>query len=123
MAARYTTFEDFAALYPAQASNESMYDMYVPSAEAYIDVLTHNRAETAAGYKQDRVKRAVCALIVEMHACDSAKGVNGARVASVSNDGYSESYANASTSADGETTTLKQTAMRWLSGTGLVSAL
>lgn len=122
MAAKYATYSDYAAFFPARAT-ESIFDMYSPSAEAYIDVLTHNRAEQAEGYKRERVKQAACALINEMCALDGARGASGARVASVSNDGYSESYTSGSASADGETATLRQVAMRWLSGTGLVSAL
>lgn len=122
--AKYAEYRDYIALFPLTADSEDVFEAYSPSAEAYIDVLTHNRAQDAEGYKRERVKQAVCALVKEMHAIDSAKGTGGARVTSVTNDGYSESYAGtASAGADIETNTLRQTAMRWLSGTGLVSAL
>lgn len=123
MALRYAKYSDYIALYPAGLSEDD-YEQYAPSAEAYIDVITHNRAEYATGYKRDRVTQAVCAIANEMHAVDSAKGESGARLTSVSNDGYTESYAGtAAASADAEGAAIRQIAMRWLSGTGLVSAL
>jgi hypothetical protein len=113
-------YYEFNELYPDRLSEEQ-FSMYVPSAKAYIDVITHNRAGKAAGYKADRVKMAVCAVVCEMAALDAAKGTDGARLTSVSNDGYSESYA--SMGADTETDALRSAAMRYLSGTGLVSFL
>ncbi len=113
-------FMDFNVLYP-DAMEEARFEMYAPSAEAYVDVLTHNRARSAEGWKAERVKMAVCALVREMAALDAAKGTDGARLTSVSNDGYTESYA--ALSSDGERDALRSAVMRHLSGTGLVSFL
>lgn len=119
--AKYVEYDDYDALYPMKLTEEQ-FESYLPSAEAYIDLITHDRAESATGYKAERVKRAVCAVIGEMAAQDAAKNAQGARLTAVSNDGYSESYgqsANAATEGDA----IRTIARRWLSGTGLVSAL
>ena len=54
-----------------------------------------------------------------MAADQSVRNAKGARLASVSNDGYTESYA--SDGAGGAA--IRSAALEWLSGTGLVSAL
>lgn len=118
---RYATYDDCDALSPGKLT-EDQFDTYLPSAEAYINVITHHRAETASGYKAERVKHAVIAVIAEMAAQDAAKNADGVRLTSVSNDGYSESYGAAgNTASDGAQ--LRSAAFRWLSGTGLVSLL
>ncbi len=114
-------YEDYLALYPdPDGLTEDQFENWLPSAAAYIDVITHNRAAAAEGYKAERVKRAVCAVIREMAAQDAAKNAQGVRISSVSNDGYTESYAGG-TQSDGEC--IRSAAMRYLSGTGLVSFL
>lgn len=118
---RYATYEQYDALYPAKLT-EDQFESYLPSAEAYIDLITHDRAMSATGYKAERVERAVCAVIGEMSAQAATQNEQGARLTAVSNDGYSESY-GAAGSADTEGAQLRSVAFRWLSGTGLVSAL
>ena len=118
---KYVEYYDYDTLYPMKLTEEQ-FDMYLPSAEAYIDLITHNRAESATGYKAERVKQAVCAVLGEMAAQDAVRGACGARLASVSNDGYTETY-GAAGSAQNEYDALRSVAMRWLSGTGLVSML
>lgn len=116
--AKYVEYYEYDDLYPMKLT-EDQFDGYLPSAEAYIDLITHNRAESATGYKAERVKQAVCAVIGEMAAQNAAKNAEGAKLASVGNDGYTEHYAQ---SADGDEAVMRA-ARRWLSGTGLVSAL
>lgn len=122
MVERYATYDDYAALYPSKLTEDQFYN-YLPSAEAYIDLITRDRAISATGYKAARVKRAVCAVIGEMAAQDASKSAGGARLQSVSNDGYTETYRTTSVGTAEEAYALRQTAMRWLSGTGLVSLL
>lgn len=117
----YIEYSDYDALFPNGLSEES-FEKYCPLAEAYIDAITHNRAEDATGYKAARVKQAVCAVIKELAAQDAAKNESGARLTSVSNDGYTEDY-GASGDASAEAENICLTAQRWLSGTGLVSLL
>ena len=118
---RYATYEQYDALYPAKLT-EDQFESYLPSAEAYIDLITHDRAMSATGYKAERVKKAVCAVIGEMAAQNAGRGADGARLASVSNDGYTETY-GAAGSAQNENDMLRSVAMHWLSGTGLMSCL
>lgn len=120
--AKYVEYDDYDALYPMKLT-EDQFDTYIPSAEAYIDLITHNRAESATGYKKERVKQAVCAVLGEMAAQDACKNAAGARLTSVSNDGYTEYYGQQSAASASEGEEIRQTARRWLSGTGLVSAL
>lgn len=119
---RYAAYEHYDALYPAKLT-EDQFESYLPSAEEYIDTLTHDRARTATGYKAERVKMAVCAVVGEMAAQEATKNPEGARLQSVSNDGYTETYRTSSGGTAEEARALRQTAMRWLSGTGLMSAL
>lgn len=119
--ANYVNYGDFCALYPGKMTAEQ-FDEYCPAAEAYINLLTHDRAKSATGYKAERVKQAVCAIIAEAATLDAAKSATGARLTSVSNDGYTENY-SAAGGAETETGSIRAAAVRWLSGTGLVSLL
>ena len=119
--AKYVEYDEYDTLYPNKLTGDE-FDTYLPSAEAYIDLITHNRAESATGYKAERVKQAVCAVIGEMAAQDAAKNAQGVRLTAISNDGYSESYGAAGNAAS-EGVQIRSIACRWLSGTGLVSAL
>jgi hypothetical protein len=119
---KYVEYDYYDSLYPMRLT-EDEFDAYLPSAEAYIDLITYNRAANAAGYKAERVRQAVCAVIGEMAAQDATKNAGGARLTSVSNDGYTETYRAASGGTAEEAYAIRQMAMRWLSGTGLVSAL
>ena len=118
---KYATYDDCDALFPEKLTEDQFYT-YLPSAEAYIDVITHYRAGSATGYKAERVKQAVCAVIGEMAAQNASKNAQGVRLTSVSNDGYSESYGAAGNAAS-DGAQLRSVAFQWLSGTGLVSAL
>lgn len=115
------SFSDYEKFFPERIA-EDTFDSLMPSASAFVDVITANRAQFAVGYKADRVKMAVCAVINEM-ACQSAsRSADGARIASVSNDGYTETYGSLA-GASNEESALRSAAFRYLSGTGLVSAL
>lgn len=70
-------------------------------------------------YRNNRLKDAVCAVINEMH--EHNKVGAGSGVTSVSNDGYSESYA-LSKKSDAEQE-LNKVAKEQLYGTGLMGAL
>lgn len=115
------TLEDFNSFFPFIVEDD-MFEDLLPSAVAYIESITANRSTTATGYKAERVKYAVCAVLREMAAQNAAKGEGGTRVVSVSNDGYSENY-GAYANAAQEEAALRSIAFRYLSGTGLVSAL
>lgn len=124
--AAYATYAQYNALYPGMLT-ETEFGKRIGLAGAVIDVVTHNRAATeTAAYKVERLTYCACALINEIRAQDAVKGEGGARVASVSNDGYTETYGGGATGANGpdaETQALRSVARFWLSGTGLVSAL
>ena len=115
------TFDDYEQLHPEQISEEE-FESLLPSASAFIDAVTARRAAAATGYKAERVKHAMIAVIHEMAAQKAARGANGARINSVSNDGYSESYGNSNSVAN-EEKDLRSIAFRYLSGTGLMGAL
>lgn len=119
--AKYVEYDEYDTLYPNKLTGDE-FDTYLPSAEAYIDLITHDRARSASGYKAERVKQAVCAVIGEMAAQDAAKNAQGVRLTAISNDGYSESYGAAGNAAS-DGAQLRSVAFQWLSGTGLVSAL
>lgn len=70
-------------------------------------------------YRNDRLKDAVCSVIYEMH--EQEKVGAGSGVTSVSNDGYSESYALTKNSDVQQE--LDRTAKAHLYGTGLMGAL
>ena len=115
------TFKDFECYYPERMSEEE-FDSLLPLASAYVCTITANRAAAAEGFKAERARCAIAAVIVEMAAQNAARGNSGARVSSVSNDGYSESYGGEN-SADSEERALRCAAFRYLSGTGLIGAL
>lgn len=74
--------------------------------------------ENKDDYRNDRLKDAICAVINEMHGHDKVGAGSG--VTSVTNDGYSESYA-LSKKSDAEQE-LNRTAKEQLYGTGLMGA-
>lgn len=117
--AKYAQFLDFDELFPG-LMEEDEFERLVPSAEAYVDRITHNRAQMAAGYKAERVRQAVCAAVREMAAQNATRSAGGARLQSVSNDGYTEVYGQGAATEDDE---IRRVIRQWLSGTGLVSAL
>lgn len=115
------SFSDYEKFFPERIA-EDTFDSLMPSASAFVDAITANRAQHAAGYKAERVTLAICAVINEMVAQNAARSEGGARIASVSNDGYTETYGNLA-GASNEESALRSAAFRYLSGTGLVSAL
>ena len=119
--AKYIEYGDYDALFPGRLT-EAQFEHYLPGAEAHIDRLTHHRAEQAEGCKAERVKQAVCAVVREMAAWDARRNEAGAKLVSVSNDGYTEYYGE-TVSEETESAAINRTVRMWLSGTGLVSAL
>jgi len=115
------TYDDYLALFPNGLSGEE-FDSLLPQAAAFVDVITAGRADSASGYKAERAKMAVCAAVNELAAQNAARGADGARISAVSNDGYSENYGGLNT-AESEEAALRSAVIRYLSGTGLVSAL
>ena len=117
------TYAEYEALYPGRMAEEGFCAL-LPAAEAYVDVLTAHRAQMATGYKLERVKQAICAVINEVAAQNAAKNAAGARLQSITNDGYTEYYGSVqggTANSDGEA--MRHAAMTWLSGTGLAGAL
>lgn len=110
-------YDDYKAFCPNRLT-EDEFKSLLPNASAYMDVITHNRWQNVEGWKRERAVQALFAVINEMAAAQSVSNGKGARLQSVSNDGYSESYAS---DADGGA--IRRAAHEWLSGTGLVSAL
>lgn len=115
------SFDDYEKFFPG-CITKGTFDSLMPSASAFVDAVTANRARNAVGYKAERVALAICAVINEMAAQNAARSESGARIASVSNDGYTETYGSLA-GASNEETALRSAAFRYLSGTGLVSAL
>lgn len=128
---KYITWEFYNSFSPKASITIDKFNALAPEAEARIDVFTHGRAEGATGYKQDAVKHAVCGLINAIdEVTAAAEATRGGTLASVTNDGYTETYASFagrySANAGSGTfsdDTLYNVAFHWLSGTGLMSAL
>lgn len=111
--------EAYRLLYPAHSAED--FARFLPEAELRMDVLTANRwrGVTEGDFRAARVRRCLAALIsLCVEAKESAVGTG---VASTSNDGYSESYALVTAEEWQENQRIE--AAKWLSGTGLVSAL
>lgn len=95
------------------------FEQRLPAAEMKVDILTHNRARDAAGYKMEQVKACVANLMNRQAQLEEAGA--GSNVKSVSNDGYSETYEQVTPEQAEET--LRRECFVWLSGTGLMGAL
>lgn len=113
--AKYVDWDGYRQMYPDGLSEEE-FGRYADRAEAMIDIWTAGRAQNAQDWAAGQVKMAVYALVGLIAQRGGVTG--GARLVSVSSDGYSEQYR----AEDGEGE-MKAEVMRWLSGTGLVSAL
>lgn len=100
--------------------SESEFSLLNLQAQKKIDILTNRRSQTVVDtYKVDQLKDCVCNLI---NAIDQQnKSGLGDGVASVSNDGYSETYSVIT--KDQKEIELKSVARQWLSGTGLMGAV
>lgn len=125
----YITWEYYSSLYDTVSEEE--FDRLNTKACAKLDVYTHMRARNfMAAYNADavslfqeqvhtQIQNTVCELINLISVQDAA-GM-GAGIASVSNDGYSESYkVTTQAEKDAEVIALIQ---QGLSGTGLAGAL
>lgn len=125
---KYASWGGYRAVYPDRLSKEE-FDRAVGQAEAEIDLITAGRAENAPGWAQEKIELAAYALVNEIAGRAAAQAQTGAEEAaaqlvSVSNDGYSEHYEPVQVqAAKWDATDLRSIARRWLSGTGLVSAL
>lgn len=125
----YITWEQYSSLY--DSIPEEQFDRYETRAERYMDVLTHGRAgqfiteyneDTATAFQKrirGQIEATMCELMNNMSIQDTS-GM-GSGIASVSNDGYSESY-KITTDAELKAQ-LKSIVITGLSGTGLAGAL
>lgn len=95
------------------------FESRLSAAEATVDIKTHFRSRKASGYKLEQVRACVANVINAM--AEQEETGAGTGITTVSNDGYSESYANATKDqADRELTAVCR---KWLSGTGLMGVL
>lgn len=115
----YTTYSYYSSHF--NVLTEDQYSEVVQQATDLVDLFTRGRAENVAqeSYKYKHIQQCECALCNKLH--EQSESSVGAGVTSVSNDGYSESYAIA-TESDKQAE-LKATALNWLSGTGLMGVL
>lgn len=125
----YTTWEHYSSLY--SEVQEADFDKLNAKASAKLDVFTHMRArnfeaayneETATDFQKQvhmQIQNTVCELINALYVIETS-GM-GSGIASVSNDGYSESY-KLTTAAEKEAQLLS-IVRSGLSGTGLAGVL
>lgn len=125
----YITWEFYSSLY--SEATEADFDKLNTKASAKLDVYTHMRARNfEAAYNEEnatdfqkqvhmQIQNTVCELINAIHTQETT-GM-GTGIASVSNDGYSESYKL--TTATEKEMQLLSIARSGLSGTGLAGAL
>lgn len=125
----YVTWEQYSALY--SEVQEADFDRLAVKASVKLDAYTHMRARNfEASYQEEnatsfqkqvhmQIQNTVCELVNALYVQETS-GM-GSGIASVSNDGYSESY-KVTTAAEKEAQLL--TIVRsGLSGTGLAGAL
>lgn len=113
----YIDWEWYNSHFPQLTQQE--FERRRPAAEMKVDILTHNRARSAAGYKLELVKACVANLMNRQANLEAAGA--GKNVKSVGNDGYSETYEQVTPEQVEET--LRCECFVWLSGTGLMGAL
>ena len=125
----YISWEHYSSLY--SEVTEADFDKLNAKASAKLDIFTHMRArnfeaayneETATGFQKQvhmQIQNTVCELINAIQIQETS-GM-GTGIASVSNDGYSESYRL--TTATEKEMQLLGIARNGLSGTGLAGAL
>lgn len=112
-------WEAYCLLYPSHSAED--FARFLPEAELRMDVLTANRwrGVPEGDWRAGRVK---CCLAELISLCIKGKeSAAGTGVTGISNDGYSESYALVTAEQWQENQRIE--ASKWLSGTGLVSAL
>lgn len=100
---------------------EADFTRLLPLAVRRLEILTHQRAHALkeGDYRLSRMRDAICNLV--SYLALQEKNPQSKGITSISNDGYSESYANVS--AQVAETNLQSLCRCWLSGTGLMSAL
>lgn len=113
----YIDWEWYNSHFPQLTQQE--FERRRPVAEMKVDILTHNRARSAAGYKLELVKACVANLMNRQADLEAAGA--GKNVKSVGNDGYSETYEQVTPEQVEET--LQYECFVWLSGTGLMGVL
>lgn len=89
----YTDYRFYYEVYKGNQLTMEQWPAAAREAEAYIDLLTYQRLREGAPVT-DEVRMAVCAVaeMVERYRAARASRADGLK--SVSNDGYSESYAD-----------------------------
>lgn len=113
----YIDWEYYNSHFPKVTEEE--FNILLPKAEMKAEIYTHYRCKDTVGYKLEQVKAAIANLINAL--AEQADTGAGTGVASVSNDGYSESYTNVTKEqAENE---LKNVCFDWLSGTGLMGCM
>lgn len=123
------TWEYYSSLF--NEVNESTFNKLEPQAEQRLDIATHFRSseyvdsydETTASPFQNKkyssIKYAICVVVNKLQA--NSKSASGNGITSVSNNGYSETYAV--TTTDQANAEISSIISNCLSGTGLCSAL
>lgn len=126
----YITWEQYCSLYN-NITDEKEFDRLAKLAEIKLDAITHMRAkqfedayseDTATDFQKQvhmQIQDTFCQL-VNMMSVQESSGM-GTGIASVSNDGYSESYKV--TTAQEKEVQLTSVIRSGLSGTGLAGAL
>lgn len=114
----YGEWTHYQAYYGA-VEDKAEFDRLNYRVSAMLDALTGRRAESATGYKAERLKDAACRMI-DLLQVQEVSGA-GLGISSVSNDGYSETYTDRTPEEVAEL--LRQSAFVALSGTGLMGAL
>lgn len=89
----YADYAFYKDTYKGKAAEDTFSRLSV-LANAHIDRMTHNKAQTATGADLEKVKLAFCAVIDEV-----AKQESGGVIASESNDGISRTYATGTKTA------------------------
>jgi len=110
-------FDEYSRFYPADSQED--FARLLPDAELRMDVITANRwrAVGEADWRAGRVKRCLAEVLHVAIEADQSPAVAGATI--VSNDKLTVHYA--STQQIEEST--RSLAQKWLSQTGLISAL
>ena len=116
--AGYATWDLYQAYY-GKITDQQAFEKLNYRVSRILDAFTGGRAQAATGQKASRLNDCACKLIDVVSDLDE-NGI-GRGVTSVSNDGYSETYA-ATEPAD-VTKVLRRVAFQELSGTGLMGAM
>ena len=105
--------------YYGKITDEAEFNRLNYRVSGMLDAFTGRRAEQAAGYKAARLNDCACALIDLL--AELEQSAAGCGISSVSNDGYTETYA--ATNQEQVNAMLRSAAFQRLSGTGLMGAL